>query len=204
MLAGGRLGDVGEEIEIPLAVDAALAALAGTARASANDAAEAHEARVGAAQRRVGARVGARVGRPRLGQGQRRELVVGAQDGGHVGSRMARVARVVVSLGRRGSRDGVVVEAVGAVGRQLGARRQLEGLGAAVGVRPSAGVWEEVPRLLLRTRCGRHDELSGHCVCLCMCVVLVLYCVRGFSDDGFVVSSLLLYKQQQVRRICDG
>lgn len=64
VLARRGLRDVGEEIEIPFAIDAALAALAGaTAHALADDAAEAHEASVGAAQRHVRARVGARVAR---------------------------------------------------------------------------------------------------------------------------------------------
>lgn len=64
VLASGLFGHVGEELEIPLAVDAALAALAGTAaKLLANEPADGHEARVGAPQRRVRSRVGAGVAR---------------------------------------------------------------------------------------------------------------------------------------------
>lgn len=57
---------------------------------------------------------------------------------------------------------GRLVEAVGAVWRQLRPRRQLEGLRAAVRMGASA-VGQKVAGVLLRSRGRGHDELSGHC-----------------------------------------
>lgn len=60
MLASGLFGDIREEIEIPLSIEAALAALTGTAaKLLTDEATKAHEAGVGAPQRRVRSRVGA-------------------------------------------------------------------------------------------------------------------------------------------------
>lgn len=60
MLASGLLSNIREEVEIPLAIDAALAALTGAAaKLLTNESTKAHEAGVGATQRRVGSGVGA-------------------------------------------------------------------------------------------------------------------------------------------------
>lgn len=57
---------------------------------------------------------------------------------------------------------GRLVEAVGAVWRQLRPRRQLEGLRAVVRMGASA-VGHKMAGVLLRSRGRGHDELSGHC-----------------------------------------
>lgn len=57
---------------------------------------------------------------------------------------------------------GGFVEAVGAVWRQLRSWGQLEGLRAVVRMGASV-IRQKVAGVLLRSRGGRHDELSGHC-----------------------------------------
>lgn len=60
---------------------------------------------------------------------------------------------------------GRLVEAVGAVWRQLRPWRQLEGLRAAVRMGASA-VGHKMAGVLLRSRGRGHDELGGHCEAL--------------------------------------
>lgn len=64
--------------------------------------------------------------------------------------------------GRCRDRMGGLVEAVGAVWRQLRPRGQLEGLRAVVRM-GAAVVRQKVAGVLLRSRGSRHDELGGHC-----------------------------------------
>lgn len=85
MLTGRLVADLGVHVEIPLALDALPALHGRAARETVADGAQAGQAEqacVCAAQGGVGARVGVCAGG--LGQGLRRELVVGPEHRGHV------------------------------------------------------------------------------------------------------------------------
>lgn len=131
VLARRQRCDLGEEIEIPLSVEALAAVASRAAREALADTSKARdgdEAVAGAAggQSAVGLGITAGLGADGLHGG---ELAVGSEDSGHV--KRADMAGVV-GLGGGGSRCVVVAEIRGAQRRDLGSWRNLVGLGAAV------------------------------------------------------------------------